>query len=170
VERARPRALHRIRRGRSPVRGNGLSRRLLIWAVVAIAAIAAFVYFRGADSSHPATTLTRAAVPVASRYAHDVLSRRTCAHAKTLADPATNDPCTVFGSLQGFAITGAARIVRGCDGITTKVTNIGRLTGKDCVAIGVTAPKKNGDLFVWLEPHDGRWRVAAAVSLVHRLG
>ena len=108
-------------------------------------------------------------MPVASRYTHDVVSRTRCAHARTLSDPATSNPCNVFATLQGFAVSGTPRLLRGCAEVTTEVTNIDRLKGKDCVAVPVSTKKARGDLYVWLEHHDGRWRVAAAVSLVHHL-
>ncbi len=136
--------------------------------MVALVAVFAIQYFRS-SGSQPAKELTSDAIPIAAAYAHDVVSAERCKNARALADPATSNPCDVFATLQGLRVSGAGVILRGCDDVTHKVSNIDRLRDHDCVSVAVVALKRRGHLYVWLERHSGGWRVAAAVSLVQHL-
>jgi hypothetical protein len=125
------------------------------------------VYAFRHGGTHPVRTLDPSALPVATTYAGAAVSATHCKDSKTMADPSTGDPCKAFAELHGSTV-GAARIVRGCGTIASRVRGAGYLKGHDCVRVALTSTHGRGSLYVWLERHNGGWRVAAAISEFHR--
>jgi hypothetical protein len=140
-----------------------VARRLVLWTVVL--AVGAYIAYRYLHSgTHPAATLTAASVPVARTYARDVVSSARCTHASEVAASALSDACKTFSELHGARLTGTARIVRGCDGVASRLEGGGNLQGDDCVQLPLRKGARRGWLYVWLQRHGGGWQVAAAAS------